>query len=102
MKKCFVISPIGAEESEARKNADDLFELIIEPALEKYDFKVIRGDMVSNSTSITDDVIKMTQNSELYIIDLTGHNPNVFYECGRRHETSKPFILIKRRRRNSV
>ena len=97
MKTCFVISPIGSEDSEIRKNADDLYELIIEPALDKFGFKVIRGDMVTNSDSITDDIVKRIQNSELCIIDLTGHNPNVFYECGRRHETAKPFILMKRK-----
>lgn len=97
MKTCFVISPIGQDGSDTRKNADDLFDLIIEPGLEKFDFKVIRGDKVTTSSSITDDVIKRIQNSELCIIDLTGHNPNVFYECGRRHETAKPFILMKRK-----
>lgn len=97
MKTCFVISPIGQDGSEVRKNADDLYDLIIEPGLEKFDFKVIRGDKVTTSSSITDDVIKRIQNSELCIIDLTGHNPNVFYECGRRHETAKPFILMKRK-----
>jgi tetratricopeptide (TPR) repeat protein len=97
MMTCFVISPIGQEGSDVRKNADDLFELIIEPALDKYEFKVVRGDMFNTTTSITDDVIKLIQSSELCIIDLTGHNPNVFYECGRRHETAKPFILMKRK-----
>lgn len=97
MKTCFVISPIGQDGSTTRKDSDDLFELIIEPALELYDFKVIRGDMVTTSSSITEDVIKRIQNSELCIIDLTGHNPNVFYECGRRHETAKPFILMRRK-----
>ena len=98
MKTCFVISPIGQDGSDIRKNADYLFELIIEPALEIYnDYKVIRGDMGTTVTSITDEVIKLIQNAELCIIDLSGHNPNVFYECGRRHETGKPFILIKRK-----
>ena len=87
----------GQDGSDVRKGADDLFELIIEPALEKYDFKVVRGDMVTTSSSITEDVIKRIQNSELCVIDLTGHNPNVFYECGRRHETAKPFILMNRK-----
>jgi hypothetical protein len=97
MKTCFVISPIGQDGSDVRKAADDLYDLIIEPALEIYDFKVVRGDKVTTSSSITEDVIKRIQNSELCIIDLTGHNPNVFYECGRRHETAKPFILMKRK-----
>src|SRR5688572_29391938 len=97
MKTCFVISPIGQDGSDVRKGADDLFDLIIEPALERFDFKVVRGDKVTTSSSITEDVIKRIQNSELCVIDLTGHNPNVFYECGRRHETAKPFILMKRK-----
>ena len=41
---CFVISPIGQMGTQIRQDADDLLELIIEPALEIYDFKVIRGD----------------------------------------------------------
>ncbi len=97
MKTCFVISPIGQDGSDVRKGADDLFELIIEPALERYDFDVVRGDKVNTSSSITEDLIKRIQNSELCVIDLTGHNPNVFYECGRRHETAKPFILMKKK-----
>jgi hypothetical protein len=96
-KTCFVISPIGNEESEIRKNADDLYDLIIEPALEMFGFSVVRGDKVANAGSITDDIIKRIQNSELCIIDITGHNPNVFYECGRRHETAKPFIIMRRK-----
>lgn len=96
-KNCFVISPIGNEDSEIRKNADDLYDLIISPALEVFDFNVVRGDMVANAGSITDDIIKRIQNSELCIIDITGHNPNVFYECGRRHETAKPFIIMRRK-----
>ncbi len=97
MKSCFVISPIGSEGSETRINADDLYDLIIEPALDKFNFQIIRGDMVTTNDSITDDIIKRIQNSELCIIDITGHNPNVFYECGRRHETAKPFILMRKK-----
>ena len=97
MKTCFVISPIGPDGSEQRKNADDLFDLIIQPALEVFDFKVIRGDKLLTVSAITDDIVNYIQNSELCIIDLTGHNPNVFYECGRRHETARPYIHIKKK-----
>jgi tetratricopeptide (TPR) repeat protein len=93
-KTCFVISPIGQKESDIRKNADDLFDLVLEPALEKYGFKLFRGDKLTTLSSITQDTINHVQNSDLCIIDLTGQNPNVMYECGRRHETGKPFIMI--------
>ncbi|MEO6068903.1 MAG: hypothetical protein ABIN57_10050 [Chitinophagaceae bacterium] len=97
MKTCFVISPIGQDGSDTRKAADDLFDLIIEPALEKFDFNVVRGDKIFNTNAITEDIINLVQNSELCIIDLSNQNPNVFYETGRRHETAKPFIHIKRK-----
>src|SRR5579875_3661202 len=97
MKTCFVISPIGQDGSDIRQGADDLYDLIIEPALEKFDFNVVRADKIFNTTSINDDIISYIQKSELCIIDLTSHNPNVFYEAGRRHETAKPFIHVKRK-----
>jgi hypothetical protein len=91
---CFLISPIGGKDSEIRKNANDLLDLIIEPALEKYDFVISRADKLTTVSSITNDVINYVQNSDLCIIDLTGQNSNVMYELGRRHESGKPFILL--------
>lgn len=98
MKKytCFVVSPIGDKDSPERQLADDLFELLIEPALEKFGFAVTRADKISSVSSITSDIIEHLQNSDLCVIDITGHNPNVMYECGRRHETGKPYIMMAR------
>ncbi|MFF0487941.1 tetratricopeptide repeat protein [Nocardia sp. NPDC004068] len=77
--------------------ADDLLELIIQPALEKFDFRVVRADKIASAGLITAEILELVQSAELCIIDLTGHNANVFYECGRRHENARPFIqLIKR------
>lgn len=93
-KTCFVVSPIGEKGSDTRKRADDLFELVIEPALEKFSFDVIRADKIIGSNEITGDVVNLIQTADLCVIDLTGENPNVFYECGRRHEAGKPFIQL--------
>lgn len=96
-KTCFIVSPIGPEGTETRKLADDFLELLIEPALEKYGFEVIRGDRIANSSAITSDIVRLVQESDLCVIDLTSSNPNVFYECGRRHETGRPFIQMVRK-----
>jgi tetratricopeptide (TPR) repeat protein len=96
-RTCFVICPIGESGSDTRKLADDVLELIIDPALESLGFEVIRADKMIGSTTITSEIINLVQNAELCIIDLTGHNANVFYECGRRHETARPFIQIIRK-----
>ena len=95
-KTCFVISPIGDKGSDVRKNADDLYDLIIEPALEKFGFEIIRADKLSSVASITSEIVELVQKSDLCIVDITGHNPNVMYECGRRHETAKPYIMVAR------
>lgn len=95
-KKCFVISPIGDENSEIRKESDALL-WVTRSALEKFDFEVIRVDQIARSTTITNEIIQLIQESELCLIVLTGHNPNVFYEAGRRHETGRPFIQLIRK-----
>lgn len=96
-KTCFVISPIGAVGSETRQNADDLLDLIIKPALEVFDFVVTRGDHRSEPNQINIDVIQSVQNADLCIADITGLNPNVMYELGRRDETLKDVIVLKAR-----
>lgn len=93
-KTCFVISPIGDKGSEVRTRADALYDLIIEPALEKFSFDVTRADKGTSVSSITSEIIQLVQDSGLCIIDITGHNPNVMYECGRRHETAKPYVMV--------
>jgi hypothetical protein len=93
-KTCFVISPIGDKNSETRSRADALYDLIIEPALEKYSFSVTRADKNTTVSSITSEIVQLVQDSGLCIIDISGHNANVMYECGRRHETGKPFIMM--------
>lgn len=98
MKKynCFVISPIGEPNSEIRENADILLEMIIKPAIVDLDFIVERGEERTETRQIGEDVINMVQGAELCICDISDPNPNVFYELGRRDETGKPIILLKR------
>lgn len=93
-KTCFVVSPIGDKGSEVRSQADAFYDLIIEPALEKFDFEVTRADKNTSVSSITSEIVKLVQESDLCIIDITGQNANVMYECGRRHETAKPYIMM--------
>lgn len=94
---CFVICPIGPTGSQTRVDADDLLALIIRPALEVAGFEVLRGDHRSEANQIDIDVIKSVQDADLCIVDISMPNPNVYYELGRRHETGKDCILLKRK-----
>ncbi|WP_142861259.1 hypothetical protein [Salinigranum halophilum] len=95
-KECFVICPIGSEESDTRENSDKFIEHIVEEAVDEFGYETIRADKITNSGSITSQVIQRVVDSDLVIADLSEHNANVFYELAVRHATGKPYIqLIK-------
>ncbi len=50
--------------------------------------------MIAHAGSITNVVIRRTINDDLVVADLSGHNPNVFYELAVRHAAGKPCIHI--------
>ena len=97
MKKCFLVSPIGDAGTDIRKNADQLYQHIIKPVCEKCGFIAQRVDEFNTSESITQEILDALNDYELVIADLTGHNPNVFFEIGYRTKSQKPIIHLKRK-----
>jgi len=93
-KECFFIAPIGEQGSEIRERSDKVLEYIVEEAMSEFDYSVTRADQMDEPGSITNQVIQKTVNSELVVADLSGHNPNVFYELAVRHATGKPYIQL--------
>lgn len=94
---CFVISPIGKEGTDFYQDYKDLLDLIVSPALEIFDMEVKRGDHAISEDKIDTSVIKSIQDADVCICDITEPNPNVYYELGRRDETGKPVLLLKRK-----
>lgn len=97
MKRCFVISPIGNAGTDIRKNADQLYQHIIKPVCEKCGFAAQRVDEFNTPDSITQEILEALNDYDLVIADLTGHNPNVFFEIGYRARSQKPIIHLKRK-----
>ena len=95
MKYCFVVSPIGEEGSEIRANADKLLKHIISPVCQSCGLSVERVDQINDSDSITQTIIDKLLSADLVIADISGHNPNVFYEIGYRKCTGKPIVHLK-------
>lgn len=93
-KECFIICPIGSEGSDVRERADKLLEHIIEEVVSEFGYSTNRSDEMSEPGSITMQIIQKVVESDLVIADLTGHNPNVFYELALRHSTAKPYIQL--------
>jgi hypothetical protein len=94
-KTCFMVSPIGSDGSKERERSNKLQSQIIEPAVEPEGYDVVRSDDIAEPGRITDQIIEYVYDSELVVADLTGGNPNVFYELAIRHATKKPYIQVR-------
>jgi len=93
-KRCFIICPIGEEDSTIRKFSDTVLTHIIEPAISEFNYHIVRADKISEAGIITTQIIQHIVESELVIADLSSKNPNVFYELAIRHAIKKPLIQI--------
>lgn len=92
---CFFISPIGAEGSEINERANDVYELIVQPAFLQCGVEVYRGDESASSNHIGADVIGCIREADLCIADISDLNCNVYYELGLADAMAKPVILLK-------
>lgn len=88
-KTCFVVCALGSENSSTRRYSDKVFKYLIEPVCRDQGFEVTRSDKIDET------IINYLKTADLVIIDMSEHNPNVFYEFGFRHATGKPFIPIR-------
>jgi len=93
-KMCFVIAPISEQGSLIRYRSDNVLDFIIKPAATTKNYKVQRADDLSTPGVITEQIVERIKHDDLVIADLTGGNPNVFYELAVRHAVSKPTIQI--------
>lgn len=93
-KTCFVISPIGDDGSETRRRADQILKHIIAPAAKECGYEAIRADQINEAGIITSQVIQHIVEDSMVVADLTGRNPNVFYELAIRHAIRKPVVQL--------
>jgi hypothetical protein len=86
---CFVVMPFSIE------SLNIVYEDFIRPTLEdRCHLRSERGDDVFGSNVIMDDITKSIRRARLIIADLTGRNPNVFYEVGIAHALNKQVLLM--------
>ena len=96
-KSCFVIGRIGEDPSAERDHANTFLKYIVEPcdALRRFGYaKPVRADQIAKPGQITTQIIEHLLNDDLVIADLTGHNPNVYYELSLRHAITKPVVQM--------
>lgn len=90
----FLMCPLGAPDSEIRKRADELQNLVIEPALKPFKLRVTRSDRDLEPGTITRQIMRNIWQARVVIADLTTWNPNVFFELGVAQAWQKPVVLL--------
>ena len=55
---------------------------LIRPAFEGAGLEVLRADDISDNTNILEDIMTQIRDADFVLADLTGSNPNVYYELG--------------------
>ena len=86
---CFVIMPFS-------KEFTDLYEDHIKPLVNNLGFTPLRGDELFGTGVIIDDIWEYINRASFLIADVTGRNPNVFYELGLAHAIGKDVIVLTR------
>jgi hypothetical protein len=88
---CFVLIPFHEPFS-------SIFKDHIKPTLTKQGLTVMRADDIFKSTPIIEDIWEYINKARLIVADVTGKNPNVFYELGIAHTLGKEVIILTQRK----
>jgi hypothetical protein len=76
------------------KSFEDIYRLGIKYVAESLDVVAERVDEQHFSETILERIYRQIENSDFIIADMTGRNPNVFYEVGYAHAKAKMCALI--------
>lgn len=83
---CFVMMPFGPW-------FDRYYQEIYVPAIKEAGFEPIRADELFTTGSVVEQIWEQIEKGKLLLADLSGKNPNVFYELGLAHAARKPVVF---------
>src|SRR3990172_1753373 len=83
---CFVMTPFG-------QWYDLYYKEIFVPAIKEAGFEPVRADELFSSGSVVEQIWEQIDKAKVLLADLTGKNPNVFYELGLAHADRKPVVF---------
>lgn len=83
---CFVMMPFGTW-------FDRYYQEIYVPAIKSAGFEPVRADELFKTGSVVEQIWEQIEKSKVLLADLSGKNPNVFYELGLAHAARKPVVF---------
>lgn len=101
-KTCFVIMPFGGPDrpspgggpgASEKAHFNAVYDLICE-TVESLKIKPLRSDRRAEALPIHARMLEDIIDADLAIVDLTGHNANVFYELGVRHTARRHSTIL--------
>ncbi|EAQ75260.1 MULTISPECIES: hypothetical protein [unclassified Synechococcus] len=100
---CFVIMPFGKKDVGGKQvDFNAIYNEIFEPAIrnvktpEGRELIPARTDMDAFSSSINQEMFEYIMYSRMAFADISGFNPNVFYEIGARHSVQESGTVVFR------
>ncbi len=84
---CFVLMPFAEE-------FQPIYDDHIKPAVEGAGLRCVRADDLFGPQAIIYDIWQYICRARVVVAELTGRNPNVFYEVGLSHALDKKVILL--------
>lgn len=88
----FVLTPFG-------KNEFSTFN-VIQMVIARYGFRCVRGDEEFVKGDILPHIVSLIVRCRFVVANISGRNPNVYYELGIAHALGKPTILVSRGLKN--
>ena len=85
--KAFVIMPFGSD-------FNDVYKLGIKATAKECDVDAKRLDDDFFDTNMVEEIYKKINDADFIIADMTGRNPNVFYEVGYADAKNKLILLL--------
>jgi len=86
---CFVLMPFSEDYDVQRVYNDH-----VKPVVERCKMRCERADDIHDISGVMQSVWESMNRARLVIAEMTGRNPNVFYELGIAHTLGKPVIMI--------
>lgn len=97
-EKCFIIAPISTSPARAALHLNDdthcehVIDHLFVPAVDKAGFEPIKPK-AKGANLIHAEIVQNLQTTALVLCDMSGLNPNVFFELGIRTAMNKPICL---------